>query len=254
MVRPDRLYCTRWPRDSGRRVRGRTSWGRSMRRRLLIGLGTAGGAGRGGYAAAWALGTRPAEVIGGLVARTRPPIVVGLLHSQTGPMAISEKSLIDAERMAVEEINARGGVAGRLIEVRDGRRPVGRLGVRGEARRLIEAEKVSVIFGAYTSESRKAVRAVVEELQSLLFVPGNFEGMERSPRVIYAGGSANQSVPPAVRWARGYAEGPAVLRGGDRGGLVEVGGGVRQGLDQGGRGRAGRRVLPADGRGRTSSR
>ena len=172
-----------------------------MGRRLRIGLGLLVALAGVGSAVAWALGARPLEAIAGLVAGARPPIVVGLLHSQTGSLAISEKSLIDAERMAVEEVNAQGGIAGRLIDVRtaDGRSDASAFA--SEARRLIDAEKVSVIFGAYTSESRRAVRAVVEERQGLLFVPGNYEGMERSPRVIYTGGSANQSVPPAVRWA-----------------------------------------------------
>jgi urea transport system substrate-binding protein len=172
-----------------------------MRRRLLIGLGLLVALAGVGYAAAWALGARPLEAIAGLVAGARPPIIVGLLHSQTGSLAISEKSLIDAERMAVEEINARGGIAGRLIEVRtaDGRSDASTFA--SEARRLIGTEKVSVIFGAYTSESRKAVRAVVEERYNLLFAPGVYEGIERSSRVIYAGGSANQYVPPVIRWA-----------------------------------------------------
>ena len=112
-----------------------------MRRRLLIGLGLLVALAGVGYAAAWALGARPLEAIAGLVAGARPPIVVGLLHSQTGPLAISEKSLIDAERMAVEEINARGGVAGRLIEVRaaDGRSDASAFA--SEARRLIEPRR-----------------------------------------------------------------------------------------------------------------
>lgn len=172
-----------------------------MGRRLRIGLGLVAVLAGAGFAVAWALGAASLGAIAGLVAGSRPPIVVGLLHSQTGPLAISEKSLIDAERMAVEEINARGGIAGRLVEVRvaDGRSEASAFAA--EARRLIEAEKASAIFGTYTSESRRAVRAVVEGLGSLLFVPGNYEGIERSPRVIYAGGSANQSVPAAIRWA-----------------------------------------------------
>jgi urea transport system substrate-binding protein len=172
-----------------------------MGRRLLIGLGLLAALAVTGYVAAWALGAEPAGTIAGLVAGTRPPIVVGLLHSQTGPLEISERSLIDAERMAVEEINDRGGVAGRRIEVRtaDGRSDASAFA--SEARRLIDAERVSAIFGAYASECRRAVRAVVEERRGLLFLPGKYEGLEGSPRVIYAGGSANQYVPPVIRWA-----------------------------------------------------
>ena len=103
-----------------------------MRRRLLIGLGLLAATGRGRPRRRLGAGGRAAGAIAGLVAGARPPIVVGLLHSQTGPMAISEKSLIDAERMAVEEINARGGVAGRRIE---GKRPTaGRTPRRSRAR------------------------------------------------------------------------------------------------------------------------
>src|SRR4051812_47393127 len=116
-----------------------------MRRRLLFGLGLLVALAGAGYAAAWAAGAGPLGAIAGLVAGTRPPILVGLLHSQTGPLEISEKSLIDAERMAVEEINDRGGVAGRLIEMRaaDGRSDASAFA--SEARRLIDVEKVSVI-------------------------------------------------------------------------------------------------------------
>ena len=101
-----------------------------MRRRLLIGLGLLLALAGVGLAVAWALGAGPAEAIAGLVAGARPPIVVGLLHSQTGPLAISEKSLIDAEILALEEINARGGVAGRRVEVGGRRRPVRPVDVR----------------------------------------------------------------------------------------------------------------------------
>jgi urea transport system substrate-binding protein len=171
-----------------------------MRRRLLIGLGLLVALVGAGYAAAWAMGARPLEAVAGLVAGARPPIVVGLLHSQTGPLSISEKSLIDAEILALEEINARGGVAGRPLkgEIADGRSdPVA---FAEQARRLIEEKKASVLVGGWTSECRKAMLAVVEEKGSLLIFPSNFEGIERSPNVVYSGGSANQVFPPAVRW------------------------------------------------------
>ncbi|WP_435011829.1 urea ABC transporter substrate-binding protein (plasmid) [Tundrisphaera lichenicola] len=184
-----------------RRLRCRTSKGRAMRRWWLLGLGLLVAAIAAGFVVAQEMGARPLLAMERLLAGSQPPIVVGLLHSRTGALAISEKSLIDAETLAIEEINARGGIAGRRVEARvaDGRSDVSAF--VAEARRLIDNEKVSVLFGTYTAEVRRAVLSVVEERRGILFVPGNFEGMERSPRIIYAGGSANQSVIPAVRWA-----------------------------------------------------
>ncbi len=134
------------------------------------------------------------------LARAKPPIRVGLLHSRTGPLAVSERSLIDSEVLALEEINAAGGLLGRRVEwvVADGRSEPSAFA--SEAKRLIDEEKVVAIFGCWTAESRKATRAVVEGRESLLFFPGTFEGIERSSRVIYAGGSANQTAVPPIRW------------------------------------------------------
>ena len=130
-----------------------------------------------------------------------PPIRLGLLHSQTGLLSLSEKSILDAEIMAIDEINAEGGVNGRQVVwvAPDCRSDVNVF--VNEARRLLEQEKVATLFGCWTSESRKAVIPILDEFDTLLFFPGNFEGIERSPRVIYAGGAANQSILPAVRWA-----------------------------------------------------
>ena len=130
-----------------------------------------------------------------------PPIRLGLLHSQTGVLSLSEKSILDAEILAIDEINVEGGVRGRSVvwTAPDCRSDASTFAL--EARRLIEQDKVAALFGCWTSESRKAVIPVLDEFGSLLFFPGNFEGIERSPRVIYAGGAANQSVLPAVRWA-----------------------------------------------------
>jgi urea transport system substrate-binding protein len=171
-----------------------------MRRRLLIGFGLAAGLAASAYAMAVAVGIVGGPEIGTLLASARSPIVVGLIHSQTGPLAISERSLIDAEILALEEIKARGGVAGRPIRwvVRDGRSDASAFA--SEARRLIEEDGAVVLFGCWTAECRKAVKAVVEEKGSLLLFPANFEGMEPPTRVIYAGGAVNQSVVPAVRW------------------------------------------------------
>jgi urea transport system substrate-binding protein len=129
-----------------------------------------------------------------------PPIRVGLLHSESGAIAISEKSMIDAEIMALEELKARGGLLGRRIEWHraDGQSDWPTFG--REARRLIEIEKVSVIFGCWSSASRKSVKPVVEELKHLLFYPTCYEGLEQSPHIVYTGAAPNQQVIPAVSW------------------------------------------------------
>jgi urea transport system substrate-binding protein len=171
-----------------------------MRRRLLIGLGLLAVLAGVGSAVAWGLGARPLEAIAGLVAGARPPIIIGLVHSQTGPLAISEMSLIDAEILAIEEVNARGGIAGRPLrwEIADARSDPAAFAE--QARRLIDEKKASVLIGGWTSECRKAMLAVVEEKGSLLIFPSNFEGIERSPHIVYSSGSANQVFPPTVRW------------------------------------------------------
>lgn len=129
------------------------------------------------------------------------PIKVGILHSLTGTMAISEKSVVDATLLAIEEINSQGGVLGRKIEpiVADGRSD-GRTFAR-EAERLITEEKVSAVFGCWTSASRKNVKAIVEKYNHLLFYPVQYEGLEQSPNIVYTGAAPNQQIIPAVKWA-----------------------------------------------------
>jgi urea transport system substrate-binding protein len=131
----------------------------------------------------------------------RLPIKVGLLHSQTGTMAISETPLRDAGILAIEEINAAGGVLGRPIEavIEDTRSRMTDLFPK-KARRLLAEHKVAVIFGCWTSSSRKAVIPVLEELHGLLFYPVQYEGNECSPNVVYTGAAPNQQILPAVDW------------------------------------------------------
>jgi urea transport system substrate-binding protein len=145
-------------------------------------------------------GVRPLDAIDAWLAGSRPPIVVGLIHSRTGSLATAEAALLDAEILALEEINAQGGVAGRMVrwEVGDGRSDPTEF--EAQARRLIETEKAVALFGGYSAECRKAMLPVVERNANLLFFPANYEGMEASPRVVYSGGAANQSVVPAVHW------------------------------------------------------
>lgn len=130
-----------------------------------------------------------------------PPIKVGILHSLSGTMAISERSVADATLLAIEELNAQGGLLGRKIQpvVVDGRSDEPTFA--RAAQRLIETEKVSVIFGCWTSASRKTIKPVIERHDHLLFYPVQYEGLEQSPNIIYTGATPNQQIIPAVKWA-----------------------------------------------------
>lgn len=125
-------------------------------------------------------------------------VKVGILHSTSGTMAISEIPVRDAELLAIKEINANGGVLGKQIQVveRDGKSD-SQAFVEG-ARELLEVEKVAAVFGCWTSASRKAVKPVFEEYYGLLWYPLQYEGMEASPNIMYMGASPNQQVVPAI--------------------------------------------------------
>jgi urea transport system substrate-binding protein len=128
------------------------------------------------------------------------PIKVGVLHSLSGTMAISETVLKDVALMAFDEINAKGGVLGRKIEplVVD---PASNWPLFAEkAKQLISQEKVAVVFGCWTSVSRKSVLPVFEETNSLLFYPVQYEGEELSKNVFYTGAAPNQQAIPAVEY------------------------------------------------------
>ncbi|NND50275.1 MAG: urea ABC transporter substrate-binding protein [Rhizobiales bacterium] len=125
-------------------------------------------------------------------------IKVGILHSLSGTMAISETTLKDAMLMLIEEQNAKGGVLGKKLEpvVVD---PASDWPLFAEkARELIEVEKVSAVFGCWTSVSRKSVLPVFEELNSVLFYPVQYEGEESQRNVFYTGAAPNQQAIPAV--------------------------------------------------------
>jgi len=129
------------------------------------------------------------------------PIRVGILHSMTGTLAISARPVVDATLLAIEEINAQGGLLGRPLEpvIADGASDSDAFAA--EAERLITQEKVSVVFGCWTSSSRKAVGPVFEKHNHLLFYPVQYEGLEQSPNIIYNGATPNQQVMPAVSYA-----------------------------------------------------
>ena len=126
------------------------------------------------------------------------PIKVGVLHSLSGTMAISETTLKDTVLMMVEEQNAKGGLLGRPLEavVVD---PASDWPLFAErARELLESEQVDVVFGCWTSVSRKSVLPVFEENNGLLFYPVQYEGEESSRNVIYTGAAPNQQAIPAI--------------------------------------------------------
>ncbi len=125
-------------------------------------------------------------------------IKVGILHSLSGTMAISETVLKDTVLMAIDEINAKGGVMGKKLEpvIVD---PASNWPLFAEkTKQLLTQDKVSVIFGCWTSVSRKSVLPVVEELNGLLFYPVQYEGEELSKNVFYTGAAPNQQAIPAV--------------------------------------------------------
>ncbi len=135
-----------------------------------------------------------------VMAQSKDTIKIGVLHSLSGTMAISETVLKDVVLMAIEEINAKGGVLGKKLEpvVVD---PASNWPLFAEkARQLITQDKVAVVFGCWTSVSRKSVLPVFEELNSLLFYPVQYEGEELSKNVFYTGAAPNQQAIPAVEY------------------------------------------------------
>ena len=125
-------------------------------------------------------------------------VKVGLLHSLTGTMSISEIGVRDAELLAIKELNEAGGVLGCQIKVveEDGKSNPRMFAEK--ARKLLEEDKVAAIFGCWTSDSRKAVKPVVEEDYGLLWYPVQYEGFEASPNIMYMGAAPNQQVVPAI--------------------------------------------------------
>src|SRR5262247_497203 len=127
-------------------------------------------------------------------------IKVGILHSLSGTMAISETTLKDTMLMLIEEQNKKGGVLGRKLEavVVD---PASNWPLFAEkARELLQKDKVAAVFGCWTSVSRKSVLPVFEELNGLLFYPVQYEGEELSKNVFYTGAAPNQQAIPAVEY------------------------------------------------------
>ncbi len=127
-------------------------------------------------------------------------VKVGLLHSLTGTMAISEKPVRDSELMAIKEINEAGGVLGKKIKAIEEDGASDPATFADKARKLLAEDKVATVFGCWTSAARKSVKPVFEELYGLLWYPVQYEGMEASPNIMYMGASPNQQVVPAVEY------------------------------------------------------
>ncbi|KUM43026.1 urea ABC transporter substrate-binding protein [Pseudomonas sp. EpS/L25] len=134
------------------------------------------------------------------LAVTDTTVTVGQLHSATGTMAISETGAIQAERLAIEQINAQGGVLGRQIKIvqEDGASDWPTFAEK--AKKLLEADKVAAVFGCWTSASRKAVLPIFEKDNGLLYYPTFYEGLEQSKNVFYTGQEATQQILSALDW------------------------------------------------------
>ena len=134
------------------------------------------------------------------LAVTDTEVTVGQLHSATGTMAISETGSIQAERLAIEQINAMGGILGRKIKIiqEDGASDWPNFAEK--AKKLLANDRVAAIFGCWTSASRKAVLPVVEKENGLLYYPTFYEGLEQSKNVIYTGQEATQQILAGLDW------------------------------------------------------
>jgi urea transport system substrate-binding protein len=134
------------------------------------------------------------------LAVTDSTVTVGILHSVTGTMAISETGSIQAEKLAIEQINAMGGILGRKIEViqEDGASDWPTFAEK--AKKLLASDKVAAVMGCWTSASRKAALPVFEKENGLMFYPTFYEGLEQSKNVFYTGQEATQQILAGLDW------------------------------------------------------
>lgn len=142
-------------------------------------------------------------------------VKVGLLHSLTGSMAISEEAVRDAEVLAIEEINESGGVLGKQIEYveEDGASEPSTFATKAE--KLIDSEGVATVFGCWTSSSRKAVKSIFKDYNNLLWYPVQYEGMESSENIVYTGAAPNQQIVPAIEYLKDQGYKKVFLLGSD---------------------------------------
>ncbi|MDW3094834.1 MAG: urea ABC transporter substrate-binding protein [Gammaproteobacteria bacterium] len=136
------------------------------------------------------------------LAVTDDTVTVGILHSVTGTMAISESGSVEAEKLAIKQINEMGGILGRKIEViqEDGASDWPTFAEK--SRKLLVNDKVAAVFGCWTSASRKAVLPVFEKENGMLYYPTFYEGLEESKNVIYTGQEATQQIIAGLDWIK----------------------------------------------------
>src|SRR5438477_1650978 len=136
------------------------------------------------------------------LAVTDSEVTVGILHSVTGTMAISETGSVEAEKLAIEQINAQGGVLGRKIKFiqEDGGSDWPTFAEK--AKKLLVNDKVASVMGCWTSASRKAVLPVFEQYNGMLYYPTFYEGLEASKNVVYTGQEATQQIIAGLDWVQ----------------------------------------------------
>jgi urea transport system substrate-binding protein len=153
--------------------------------------------------------------VGAAVDTSGPTVKVGLLNSLSGTMAISEVTVRDSLKLAIDEINAAGGVLGKQIA------PVSEDGASDwptfaeKSQKLISQDKVAAVFGCWTSASRKAVKPVFEKNKALLFYPVQYEGLEESPYIFYTGATTNQQIVPGLDYLKSQGKTSVYLVGSD---------------------------------------
>lgn len=137
---------------------------------------------------------------------SKESVKVGLLHSMTGSMAISEQAVLDAEKLAIKEINESGGILGKQIEYQEEDGASDPSTFASKAEKLVDQDGISTVFGCWTSSSRKAVKSIFEDYDALLFYPVQYEGMESSSNIVYTGAAPNQQIVPAIEYLidKGY--------------------------------------------------
>jgi urea transport system substrate-binding protein len=156
-----------------------------------------------------------ATAVGATADTSGSTVKVGLLNSLSGTMAISEVTVRDSIKLAIEEINAGGGVLGKQIV------PVQEDGASDwptfaeKAEKLISSDKVAAVFGCWTSASRKAVKPVFEKNKALLFYPVQYEGLEQSPYIFYTGATTNQQIIPGLDYLKSQGKTSIYLVGSD---------------------------------------
>lgn len=152
-------------------------------------------------------GSRDSDTASGSNAKScvdtsKDTIKIGSLHSLTGTMAISEVTVANATKLAVDQINAAGGVMGKKLEVvlEDGASDPKTFAEKAE--KLISSDCVAAVFGGWTSASRKAMKPKFESLNSLLYYPVQYEGLEDSKNIFYTGATTNQQIIPALDYLK----------------------------------------------------